>query len=282
MPENVANRSLANRLIGIPESRELDLLARMIETRGGRVVRCPLIAIRDSPDVDSIERWLFDVCTQELDTMIWMTGEGVRRIDGFAERLGYRDQLHTKLSYATTITRGPKPVRALRALGLTSNIAAPAPTTDGVIEALDTIDLGKQRVGLQLYGQEPNHKLQNAIRHRGAQPLPIAPYVYADDADEDQVNHFIEGLIQGDLDAVALTSATQVRRLFAVAQKHRRTELLTAALNSTCVAVVGPLVAESLQHAGVDPDLMPDNNFFMKPLVRSLVTYFEQSQPADR
>lgn len=266
---------LTDRVIGIPESRELDLFARMIETRGGAVVRCPLIAIRDTSAIDSVEHWLADATHNGLDTMIWMTGEGVRRMADFAQRLDYSEWLGTTLSGTTTITRGPKPVRALRDMGLRSDIAAPEPTTDGVIQALAQLELNNARVGLQLYGQTPNDTLQHAIRERGGQVLPVAPYVYADQADDDNVHTFINRIIADELDAIALTSAAQVQRLFAVADKRAQTDPLIKALETTCVGVVGPLVADSVRQAGVHVDVMPDGNYFLKPLVRALVTHFD-------
>ena len=41
---------LTGRCIGVPESRQLDLFADMLEKRGATVVRCPLVDIRDAPD----------------------------------------------------------------------------------------------------------------------------------------------------------------------------------------------------------------------------------------
>ncbi|NNC23611.1 uroporphyrinogen-III synthase [Salinisphaera sp. USBA-960] len=246
----------------------------MIETRGGQVARCPLIAIRDTPDIASVENWLSDVCAQGLDTMIWMTGEGVTRLNGLAERLAVRQHLHEVLADTRAITRGPKPVRALRAIGLGSDFAAPTPTTDGMIEALGNLNLAGARVGLQLYGAEPNHKLQDAVRGHDAEVLPVAPYVYADQVDDDTVDAFIHRIIAGELDAVALTSTAQVKRLFTVADRHNRRATLTSALQATCVAAVGPLVADALATNEVDADLMPEGTYFLKPLVRALVNHF--------
>jgi len=41
---------LANRVIAIAEARELDLFASMLERRGARVLRYPLVKIIDAPD----------------------------------------------------------------------------------------------------------------------------------------------------------------------------------------------------------------------------------------
>jgi uroporphyrinogen-III synthase len=42
--------ALADRRIVVPETRELDVFAQMVERHGANVIRCPLVAIRDVPD----------------------------------------------------------------------------------------------------------------------------------------------------------------------------------------------------------------------------------------
>jgi len=41
---------LAGRTVAVPETRELEVFAAMLERRGASVVRCPLVAIHDAPD----------------------------------------------------------------------------------------------------------------------------------------------------------------------------------------------------------------------------------------
>lgn len=264
---------LAGRFIGIPESRQHDLFAQMLHKRGATVVRCPLVAIRDTPDRGPVDDWLALVAGDGLDDMIWLTGEGVRRLLGFAERLGVMQPFVHRLAQARHIARGPKPGRELRKLGLKIDIAATTPTTAGVIDALSFQRLAARRVGVQLYGSEPNTLLMDFLADAGARPWPVAPYVYADAAEETRVIAFIDAMIAGRLDAVAFTSSPQVRRLFAVARKRQCVPALTQAMARTCVAAVGPLVAATLADTGVAVDIMPDSNYFMKPLVNALVRH---------
>ena len=41
---------LAGRTVAVPETRELEVFAAMLERRGATVLRCPLVTIRDAPD----------------------------------------------------------------------------------------------------------------------------------------------------------------------------------------------------------------------------------------
>jgi uroporphyrinogen-III synthase len=49
---------LSARRIVVPETRELGQLVRMLEERGADTVSCPMIAIRDAPDLATVEAWL--------------------------------------------------------------------------------------------------------------------------------------------------------------------------------------------------------------------------------
>lgn len=270
-------RQLHSRRIAIPESRQLDVFAQMLETRGATVHRCPLVNVRDAPDPAPIQAWLQDFAAGSCDDLILLTGEGLRRLLGAAERVN--EQLHagfvTRLAKVRTITRGPKPARELRGLGLRADLLATAPTTDGVIETLRNHNMQGRIVGVQLYGTDPNEKLTAFLRKAGARPLPVAPYVYADEAEDGEVISLIELINQSGIDAIAFTSSAQVRRLFSVAKKHGLEVALSTSLNTTVVAAVGPVVANTLHEKGINVDLMPSDNYFMKPLVRELVKHLQ-------
>ena len=276
MTEQTLASALEGRRIGVPESRQLDLFADMLERRGASVTRCPLVDIRDTPDIAGVQRWLDEVIDNGLDDMIWLTGEGLRRLRDFCARAGDHHQARftQRLAEARNITRGPKPVRELRALQLRSDLAAAQPTTAGVIETLAAADLTNHRVGVQLYGSDPNARLMAFLADKQAIALPVAPYVYADQAEQPQVVDFIHRILAGELDALAFTSSPQVKRLFKVARAEQLEPELVRAMRTLCVAAVGPLVAERLDKAGVAVTLMPENSYFMKPLVRALTAHF--------
>lgn len=276
MTDKADSQELGGKRIGVPESRQLDLFADMLERRGAIVMRCPLVDIRDSPDTETVIAWLDDVIDNGLNEMIWLTGEGLRRLKGFAERAGgdRMERFSQRLAEARAVTRGPKPVRELRSLRLRNDVPATQPTTAGVIEALTDIDLTGHRVGVQLYGTDPNRPLMDFLADKQAIALPVAPYVYADEAETPQVADFIDQIVAGELDAVAFTSSPQIKRLYQVARAEERDAELTRAMQGLCVAAVGPLVAERLEQLDVPVTLMPENSYFMKPLVRAMVAHF--------
>lgn len=264
--------SLTGRRIAVPETRELDVFADLLARRGAEVLRCPLVAILDAPDPVPVLAWLRAFCGGSCDDLILLTGEGLRRLLACIGRHepALRERFVAQLARVRKITRGPKPARALRELSLKPDLAAVEPTTAGVIETLRPLQLRGRRIGVQLYGTDPNKPLMDFLREAGSEALPVAPYVYADRAADAEVQALIAQLTEGRVDAIAFTSMAQVDRLFAVAQKSAAEESLRAGLARTKVAAVGPVVADALRARELRVDVMPEDSYFLKPLTQAL------------
>jgi uroporphyrinogen-III synthase len=262
-------QTLAGRTIAVPETRELDVFSAMLERRGASVLRCPLIAILDAPDPQPVLEWVRKFNTGTFHDLILLTGEGLRRILRCIDLHGpdHRDEFIGALSRVRKITRGPKPARALRELGMKPDIAAEIPTTEGVIDSLrKSGSLSAHSVGVQLYGAEPNLPLINFLKEAGASVSTVAPYVYADKADDAAVRELLTKMSNGEVDVIAFTSTPQVERLFAVGPL----DLVKAAFEKTQIAAIGPVVADALARHDITARLMPQDSFFMKPLTSAM------------
>ena len=262
------SQPLGGRTIAVPEARETDVFAGLLQRRGARVIRCPMVAIQDAPDPAPVLAWSRQLAAGGFEDLVLLTGEGLRRILSSIERHEppLRPGFVEALFRVRKITRGPKPAKVLRELGMKPDIAAERATTDGVIAALRSHDLRGRRIAVQLYGTEPNRPLVEFLENAGAGVCTVAPYVYADAADEQAVLALLEQLRAGGVDAIAFTSSAQIERLIAVASE----EAVQSALGKTLVAAVGPVVAETLRRHGVAPRLMPEESFFLKPLTAAL------------
>jgi uroporphyrinogen-III synthase len=171
-------------------------------------------------------------------------------------------------------------VRALREIGLDSDLSAEPPTSQGVIRLLSRLDLKGRRVGLQLYPDSAHEALLGHLRGAGARVDPVLPYVYASSAEDAIVVAAIDEMATGKIDAIAFTSAPQVRRLSAVAERTGRAAALRAGLARVVVAAVGPVVAAELEALGVTPSVAPaGETYFMKPLARALADAFAGRAP---
>jgi uroporphyrinogen-III synthase len=269
-PANDSDRVLQGRVIAVPEARQLDVLANLLERRGASVLRCPLVGITDSRDTASVVAWIERLIAQPTDLVVFYTGEGLERLCGFAERAGLAAPFKAALARTPKLVRGPKPKRALRALDLAPDYAAAEPTTAGLIAAAQAIDLPRRRVAIQLYNPEQSLELAEHFRERGAAADCVAPYVYASAADDDEVAALIGTLAAGRVAAIAFTSKAQVQRLLKLADERHLTRELNTGLKRTKVAAIGPVVSAELAAAGIRVDTVPTEGFSMKPLVTSL------------
>ena len=266
-------RPLEGRTVALAEGRQLEELAQMLGKEGATALRCPMVSILDAPDAAPVVAWLRELVAGRFEYVVLMTGEALRRLLGFAEREGLREAFVTALGKTRTITRGPKPGRALKEVGLAPTKVAEAPTTVGVIASLRQEDLHGRTVGVTLYG-EPNPALVHFLETAGATPRTVLPYVYAAAADDERVADLIRQMAKGKVDVILFTSSPQVDRLYEVAAKRGLEAALREGLERTRVAAVGPVVAESLRLGGARVDICPEQGFVMKNLVQQIKHFF--------
>src|SRR5260370_13760140 len=148
----------------------------MLQREGATALRCRMVSILDARDTAPVIAWLRELIAGRFDCVMLMTGEALRRLLGFAERAGLREQVVAAFGKTRTVTRGPKPVRALKEVGLAPSKIAEAPTTDGVIATMRQEPLQGRTIGLTLYG-EPNPTLVRFLEQAGANPQTVLPYV---------------------------------------------------------------------------------------------------------
>lgn len=254
----------------VPESRELDLLARMLEVEGATALRCPLVRILDLDDSAAAQAWIERAIAGSFSDIVWLTGEGLRRLIPVAEKMNCRAQFVAALARLRNITRGPKPARALRELGLSPGLAAATPTSQGILDALAGEDLPGRVIGVQLYPGDGATILPDGLQARGAKVWTVTPYRYASDAETADVEKFIPLLAEGEIGLVVFTATPQVERLFQVARDAGLEQQLSAGLARTPLAAIGPVVEETLRQHGLAAALRPENSFHLKPLIRAI------------
>lgn len=258
---------LNGRLIALAETRQLEELARLLESEGAATLRCPMVRILDAPDPVPVLAWLRDLCADRFRYVVLMTGEALRRLLHFAEGENLRDACIAALARTVLITRGPKPGQVLKEIGLTPTRVAQAPTTEGVIATLRSEPLQGQMVGVTLYG-EANPTLEQFLISAGAQVRTVMPYIYAPAADDDRVADLIVRLERGEVDVLLFTSSSQVDRLYEVAERRGLHEVFRNGLTRTRIAAIGPVVADNLRRRGATVTICPEQGFVMKNLVQ--------------
>jgi uroporphyrinogen-III synthase len=275
---------MADRLNGyrilILETREEAQFSRLLTEQGADVLQCPMFTIHDAPDPAPIEAWIRRFIDRPCDDLVLMTGEGLRRLMKVARRMEVEQAFIGALGKARKFARGPKPGRALREIGLEPQVTTEKPTSEGIVEMLSSVDIAGHRVGLQLYPDRDHSALTGAIAALGATVEPVLPYVYDAQAANASIVTAIDEMAQGRVDAIALTSSGQVRRLIEVAQTHGCEARLRDGLAHTPIASVGPVVSDELKSRGLRTDIYPANDaYFMKPLISAMAAALGKTPP---
>jgi uroporphyrinogen-III synthase len=252
----------------VPESRELDLFAGMLEAQGAKALRCPLVQIAELDDPAEGLQWIAEMIRAPFDFTVLLTGEGLRRLLGLSGQK--REAFVEALKKTRTVTRGPKPARALREIGLIPNLTADEPTSQSVLACLEQQTIPGSRIGVQLYPGDGALPLVDALRRHGAQVFPVTSYRYITQTESEQVAQTIRDLAAGRIGMIAFTSAPQIERLFAVALEFGLMLELTQGLARTPIAAIGPVMESALAAHGLSSAIHPASNFHLKPMVNAI------------
>jgi len=248
------------------ESRRAPELAKLIATYGGEPIVAP--SMREVPLESNNEALAFVTRLRagEFDMVVFLTGVGARALLGVAENAHERNEYVAALQRVKVVARGPKPVAALREIGITPAITAPEPNTwRELLRALDEAGKGSQeielkgkRVAVQEYGAS-NPELLDGLGERGAQVTRVPVYQWALPDDLGPLRSAITAIAEGTVDVVLFTTAVQAIHLFQIAAEMNLEEAVRKGLSRTIVASIGPTTSEELERRGIRADLEPSH-----------------------
>src|SRR5580693_4503709 len=111
------------------ESRRATEMAKLIGTHGGVAIVAP--SMREVPLETNTEAQDFTrkLLNGDFDSVILLTGVGTRALTRVAETVCPREEFVAALKKISVVARGPKPVAALKELGITPAVTAPEPNT---------------------------------------------------------------------------------------------------------------------------------------------------------
>ena len=263
---------LQGKVIATFEARRSEEMAGLIRRHGGVPYTAP--ALREVPlnNTGEVDAFVSRVIDTPPDIFTCLTGVGTRAL---LERTGERlPQFLQAMSKSTVVARGPKPVAVLRQHSVRIDLVPPEPNTSHeLLEQLRPKGLWGKTVALQHYG-EPNEFLRDALRAEGAEVWEVSLYRWALPEDQEPLVRFLSDVQGGAIHAVAATSKSQVRNLFALAEHFGQAEALRGALNAgVTVAAVGPVTASEWEAHEVRVDVVPEHPH-MGHLVVALAEYF--------
>ncbi|HUI27494.1 MAG TPA: uroporphyrinogen-III synthase [Candidatus Kryptonia bacterium] len=243
------------------ESRRAHEMAELIRRYGGVPVIAP--SLREVPIANSGPALaLLEQLEQgAIDVVILLTGVGTRMLVAAVAPRCARERFAALLRRCKLVARGPKPVGALRELGLTPALVVPEPNTwREILAALDRdLSVTGLRVAVQEYGAA-NPELLAGLRARGAEVFVVPLYRWTLPEDLAPMRAAIAALLEDRIDVVLFTSATQVDHFLLVARENGVAEArLRHAFGRALIASIGPICSQALRRHGLAADLEPEH-----------------------
>jgi uroporphyrinogen-III synthase len=255
--------------IGVTSDRRSADLIAALERRGAQVLHAPALTIMPNDQDD----WLIDETRKLIaarpEVVLVTTGYGMRRWLEVADAAGLGGELTAALEAARIFARGPKAHGAVRAAGLLDAQTSDLDTTASLVDAVIAAELCGRRVAVQLHGYTDEIALTR-LGEISDCVLTVTPYRWVQPNPPDRLTRLIRAACQRQLEALTFTSAPAAAATLEAAEAMGvRREFVQAHAEYVASAAVGPVTAEPLREAGIDP-LVPDR-YRLGALVR-LVT----------
>src|SRR2546425_1975864 len=190
------------------ESRRSAEMAELVRNYGGEPIQAP--SMREVPLADQHDALAFGetLLAGDQDVLILLTGVGTRMLIATLSTRWPREEVVAALGRLTLVCRGPKPIAALKEVGLVPALAVPEPNTwrDLLSELDRKLPIGGKRVAVQGYGAR-NEELLAGLRQRGARVTAAPAYGWALPEDVGPLRAAIDRLAAGGGEGAAFTSA---------------------------------------------------------------------------
>jgi uroporphyrinogen-III synthase len=251
------------------ESRRAVEIAELIRRQGGDPFVAP--SMREVPLADNTAAFAFAERLFEggFDMVVLLTGVGTRQLNRVLAGRYPETAFADALRKVTVVARGPKPVAALREMGLAPTIVAPEPNTWRELLAA-TEGRPARSIAVQEYGRS-SPELLAGLRGRGAEVTCVRVYAWDLPEDTAPLQEAARRLAAGEFDIVLFTTAVQIGHLTRIAREAGIEDDVLAALGRARVCSIGPTTTEALEEFGIHPAMEPSHPK-MGLLVREALT----------
>jgi uroporphyrinogen-III synthase len=249
--------SFAGKRVLALESRRGVEIAELIRRHEGEPLVAP--ALREAPLEEN--QAAFDFAERlfagGFDMVVLLTGVGMRQLNRLlATRYG-ESAFADGLRGVTLVARGPKPLAALREMGLKADIVAPEPNTWR--ELLRAVEgRPERRIAVQEYGRG-NPALLAGLEASGAAVTSVRVYQYMLPEDTAPLREAVRRLAAGEIAVSLFTTAVQIEHLARVAAEEGLERAALDGLRKTLVCSIGPTTTEALAEFEIRPALEPSH-----------------------
>lgn len=243
------------------ESRMAPEMARLIERYGGRPLVTPVLRELPIEDNPTALRFGIRFIEGQVDILILMTGIGTTALFEILRSRHPMSSIMVGVKRTAIVARGPKPVAALKALGITPTLVVPEPNT--WVDVVSTLDEYRPVKGLRVAVQEygvSNPDLLESLRTRGADVFPVPVYKWGLPEDLTALRQTLDHVMAGKVQGLLLTNAMQIDHVMQVLEQDGTVEPFRAALKRVVVASIGPTASERLRHYDWPVDFEPSHS----------------------
>ena len=245
------------------ESRRATEMAKLISNFGGHPIVAP--SMREVPLEENTEALDFAAALKQghLEMVIFLTGVGTRALTKVVEKVYPREEFAAALNKVAVVARGPKPLAALRELGVRASLTVPEPNTwRELLHTLDenreSLPLNGSRVAVQEYGVS-NTELLEGLMARGASVTSVPVYQWKLPEELGPLRNAVELLTRGKIDVVLFTSSVQVQHLLQIAAGMGLKKDVLRAFPRVAVISIGPVTSDQLKDQGIIADMEPSH-----------------------
>ena len=205
------------------ESRMAKEMENLIRRYGGTPLVAP--ALREIPLEDNSAALRFGarLLTERIDILILLTGVGTKVLFDILQTRHALGDLIAALKNTALVVRGPKPMAALKTLGLTPTLTVPEPNT--WYDLLATLDEYRPVRGLRV-----------AVQEYGVSNTELL-----------------------DADVMLITNAAQIDHVMELLDKEGAVDQFRIACKKMVVASIGPTASDRLHHHDLPVDLEPSH-----------------------
>jgi uroporphyrinogen-III synthase len=185
-------------------------------------------ALRELPIQDNPTALRFGIRLIEgqVDVLVLMTGVGTTALFDILKSRHPMSSIMVGVKQAAIVARGPKPVAALKVLGIAPTLVVPEPNT--WVDVVSTLDEYRPvkglRVAVQEYGSS-NPEFLEALRVRGADVFPVPVYKWGLPEDLSPLRLVLAEVLAGNIAVMLITNAAQIDHVMQLLEQEGKVPL---------------------------------------------------------
>jgi uroporphyrinogen-III synthase len=232
----------------------------IIKSHGGVPFVAPTLELHSSKT-----KSLMELCkrAQELDWIILTSPASLNSLFKYCH--DFKEKLNPNCRVAAI---GPKTAKAITNYGINTELLPDNYTAEGILEVFKDIPLKGKKIGLPRTFSA-RQVLPDGLKEMGAEVFLAEAYKSTLPRDKSLAHKLIEGIIQGEVNAVTFTSPLTVTNLFEIAGEKKEVLLKALKDESTMVAAIGPITQKPLNENGIK-SIVP-SNYTVKAMLERLM-----------